>query len=515
MHSAKIMVVEDEVLVGLDIQANLTDIGYNVNSVFSEALKAIESLQEETVDLVLMDIHLAGSMDGIEAAEVIKERYDIPVIFLTAFATSDVIERASNAGAYGYLVKPFKLRELEAMVEVALYKHKTDIERVIIDNRIHRAQKYESLRLMAGGIAHKFNNNLHAVLGNLSIALSELPDESPAKHNLFEAEKATLQAAELSKQMLAFSGHSFLKLAELDLSAFINQISYLLRALLPSSVNLDLDLEHGLPLVKADAGQLKQILMALLVNSVEAINGRNGTITIRTSMMHCNSDYLAPLRLGRFLSEGLYVYIEVADTGYGIDKENLLSVFDPFYSTKFTGRGLGLASSLGIAQAHHGTISITSEPGSGTVVKVLLPVSESYMENSAEKSEKALPWRPTGTILLVDDDFVIRTITKTMLERIGFDVLVAATRDKAVDIFNMNSDKVVCILLDYLMPGPTTKEIFNIIRKKTEEVKVIICSGYGEAEATAGFEEGDLAGFLQKPFSYASLKLMLRQVLES
>ncbi len=515
MHSAKIMVVEDEALVGLDIQVNLTDLGYSVTSVFPEALKAIESLQKEKVDLVLMDIHLAGTMDGIDAAEVIRERYAIPVIFLTAFATSDVIERARNSGAYGYLLKPFKLRELEAMVEVALYKHKTDIERVILDNRIHRAQKYDSLRLMAGGIAHKFNNNLHAVLGNLSIALSELPEESPAKHNLFEAEKATLQAAELSKQMLAFSGHSFLKLTELDLSAFINQINYLLRALLPPSVNLELELEHALPLVKADAGQLKQILMALIVNSIEAISGSSSTITIRTSVMHCDLDYLAPLRLGEYLSEGLYAYIEVIDTGRGMDKKNIPRAFDPFFSTKFTGRGLGLASSLGIAQAHHGTISITSEPESGTKVKVLLPVSESYKGNSTEKSEEVVSWYPTGTVLLVDDDFVIRAITKTMLERIGFDVLIAATRDKAIDIFNRNSDKVVCVLLDYIMTGPTTQETFNIMRKKAEDVKVIICSGYGEAEATEGFEEGELAGFLQKPFSYASLKQMLRKVLES
>jgi len=385
MHSVKIMVVEDEVLVGLDIQANLRDIGYNVTSVFPEALKALESLQEEKVDLILMDIHLAGTMDGISAAEIIKERYAIPVIFLTAFATRDVIERARNAGAYGYLLKPFKLRELEAMVEVALYKHKTDIERIIVDSRIHRAQKYESLRLMAGGIAHKFNNNLQAVLGNLSIALCELPEESPVKHNLLEAKKATLQAAELSKQMLAFSGHSFLNATELDLTVFIKKTSNLLKALLPLAVDFNFELDHNLPPVKADAGQLKQILTALITNSIEAVNESSSTITIRTSVKYCDLEYLAPLRLGEYLSEGLYAYIEVIDTGRGMDIKTLSSAFDPFYSTKFTGRGLGLASALGIAQAHHGTINITSEPESGTTVRVLLPVSESFIKNPEMK----------------------------------------------------------------------------------------------------------------------------------
>ena len=345
-------------IVGLDIQNSLQDLGYNTTSVFADASRVLEYLNGETVDLILMDINLKGEMDGVDAAAIINERFGIPVLFLTAFANSEVIQRASSVGAFGYLLKPFKAKELKAMVEVTLIKHRSDVDRTVLEKRMQRAEKYESLRVMAGGVAHQFNNSLHVVLGNLSFALEDIPRESPARLSLIEAEKAAWKAAELSKQMLAFSGHGHVKTAELDLTSFVVQLKHLLRALLPSSMVIEFDLADGLPFVMADPGQLKQVIIALVINAIEAIDGKTGIVTIRTSLMECDRDYLAPLRLGEFLEEGTYIILEIIDTGSGMDTDTIQKVFDPFFSTKFTGRGLGLPSALGLIQAHKGTIKL-------------------------------------------------------------------------------------------------------------------------------------------------------------
>ena len=515
MDPAKIMIVEDESLVGLDIRNTLQDLGYCVTAVFAEAELALKQLETESVDLILMDIHLKGDMDGIDAAREISNEYGIPVLFLTAFANIAVVERARSVGAYGYLLKPYKASELRAMVEVALYKHKTDIERTVLEKRLLRAQKYESLRVLAGGVAHQFNNSLHAVLGNLSLAIEDIPSESASRLYLIEAEKAAWKAAELSKQMLAFSGHAHAKKTELDLSVFAGKLKYLLQALLPSSAVLEFDLADGLPFVMADPGQLKQIIIALVTNAREALMDKKGVITIKTSLKECDLKCLAPLRYGNFLEEGLYVYLEIIDTGCGMDKETISQVFDPFFSTKFAGRGLGLASSLGLVQSHKGTIGISSEPGYGTSVKILLPACAPDLAGLIRRPGEAPAWQGSGTILLVDDEEVIRTVSRAMLERVGFTVTAAADGIEAVDVFSRNPEEYVCVLLDHTMPGMNSEELFQLLRKVQPDVKVILCSGYNEDEATRSFQAGDLSGFLQKPYSLASLITRIRRVLDS
>ena len=515
MDKAKIMIVEDEGLVGLDIQNSLQDLGYSTTSVFSRAGDALECLENESVDLVLMDIHLMGDMDGIDAAKEINERFSIPVLFLTAFANSEVIQRARSVGAFGYLLKPFKTKELEAMVEVALYKHRADLDSSILEKRLQRAQKYESLRVMAGGVAHQFNNSLHAVLGNISFALEDLPRESPARLSLIEAEKAAWKAAELSKQMLAFSGHGHVKTAELDLTSFVVQLKHLLRALLPSSLVIEFDLVDGLPFVMADLGQLKQIIIALVINAIEAIDGNTGIITISTSLMKCDKDFLTPLRLGKFLDEGIYVTLEITDTGSGMDPDTIQRVFDPFFSTKFTGRGLGLPSALGLIQAHKGTIKIVSEPGQGTSVKVLLPACEADLVDPIRRPGEAPVWRGSGTILLVDDEEVVLAISRTMLERVGFKVITALDGAEAIEVFSSNSGEIVCVLLDNTMPGMSGEQVFRALHEVNSDVKVILCSGYSEEEATTEFQQGELAGFLQKPYGFGSLMKRIRKVVGS
>jgi signal transduction histidine kinase len=374
MNQPGIMIVEDESLVGLDLQNNLTDMGYRVTSVHAEAQPALASIDEEAPDLVLMDIQLRGEMDGIDAAREINQRFGIPVLFLTAFADSSTLSRAREVGAYGYMIKPFASQELRAMVEVALSKHRIDLENQQLHDRIRRAQKYESLRLMAGGIAHRFNNSMHAVLGYLSFALDDLPPDSPIFTTLKNAEIAAAKASELGIQLLACSGKGFFEPQDLNITDLIEKTMYPMETLLPPAVALDLALVTNLPNVRVDPDQLTQVLIALVTNSVESLEDRQGTITIQTSVKNCSQKELASLRLSQFLDEGKYACLAVIDTGCGMDRKTAQKVFDPFFSTKFTGRGLGLATVLGIVQAHNGTVRVSSEPGKGTMVEVLLPI---------------------------------------------------------------------------------------------------------------------------------------------
>lgn len=377
MKAPGIMIVEDESLVGLDLQNNLTDMGYRVTSVHAEAQLAIDSIVDETPDLVLMDIKLRGEMDGIDAAREIQVRFGIPVLFLTAFADSKILARAREVGAYGYMIKPFANKELRAMVEVALCKHRTEVETQQLNNRIRQAQKYESLRLMAGGIAHRFNNSMHSVLGYLAFALEDLPPGSPVLTSLESARKGAADAADLGAQLLACSGRGFYDTKEMNLTALLKQTLFPLEALMPPSVVLNLELMEDLPHVQVDPEQLEMVLVALVTNSVESLIDKPGTISIHTSIKNCSQNDLAAIRTNQFLDAGMYVRLAVVDTGCGMEKEIAQKVFDPFFTTKFTGRGLGLAATLGIVQAHGGTVRVVSEPGQGTTVELFLPVDQS------------------------------------------------------------------------------------------------------------------------------------------
>jgi len=501
MIKAKILIVEDEVLVGLDIRENLLALNYDIPEVVVSAESAFEYLKSNSVDLVLMDIQLKGKMSGIEAAGIIQSTYAIPVLFTTAYATPEIIQKAREAQVYGYLLKPYKINELHAVIEVALYKHKAEQNKQILDKQIQRAEKYESLRAMAGGIAHKFNNSIHAVLGNLSLALRSIPPESPERQLLTQAEKAAWQASEISKQMHSFSGNNHTAKVKINLSVFIEQLRHLLKAILPSNLVLDINLSDDLPLIFGDPVQLKQVVFAVMSNAIESYGKRKGLIVIKTSALSCKKEDLIPIRFGDFLKEGLYVNLEIQDFGCGIDEIGLKKVFDPFYSTKFIGRGLGLPAALGIIQAHLGSIRIDSTPVVGTSVNILIPAFHEVKPVSQKLSESF----NQKSILVVDDEEVVRLVTQSMLKRAGFKVFTASNGNEAIEIYNSKFNEISCVLLDSTMPGPGSAEIIEKLNKISSKVKVLLCSGYEEEEATEGLSDKDYITFIKKPFSMSIL----------
>ena len=400
-----------------------------------------------------------------------------------------------------------------SVLDSVMERKREEQQRLALEAQVQHAQKLESLGVLAGGIAHDFNNLLAGVLGFADLALNDLEPESPARGSIEQAIAVAKRAADLTNQMLAYSGRGQFVISPVDVTALVGDMSHLLEVSVSKGAVLKYRLAAGLPPVEADATQLRQIVMNLVTNASESIGDGSGMIAVTTGAMHCDRACLAEACPDEHLPEGTYVCVEVSDTGSGMDEETTARVFDPFFTTKFMGRGLGLAAVHGIVRGHRGVIRIHSEPGSGSTFQVLLPCSE-----RAADAEEAAPapggtWRGTGTMLVVDDEETVRTLARRMLERLGFTVLTAVDGRDAVSVFRAHADEIDAVLLDLTMPHMSGEEAFREMRRLRSNVCVILSSGYNEQEATRHFAGTGLAGFIQKPYRLADLRSRLRRAL--
>jgi PAS domain S-box-containing protein len=383
-------------------------------------------------------------------------------------------------------------------------------ERLSMEQQLLHAQKLESLGVLAGGIAHDFNNILMAIIGNADLALMRINKESPVVENLHRIELAAARAADLAKQMLAYSGKGKFVVENLDLNLLLEDMLHMLEVSISKKAVLRFNLYRPLPPVEADATQMRQIIMNLVINASEAIDDKSGVIAITTGCMDCDRNYLKDVWLNENLTGGLYVYLEIADSGCGMDKEIMAKLFDPFFTTKFTGRGLGMAAVLGIVRGHNGAIKVYSEPGKGTSFKVLLPASGKPAEifNGTSTQDN---WKSSGKVLLVDDEETVRGIGAEMLKELGFTPLTANDGREAVEIFKETPD-FVFVILDLTMPHMDGEQCFRELRQLKPDVKVIMSSGYNEQEVCQKFVGKGLAGFVQKPYKLSVLKEAIRAV---
>ncbi len=391
-----------------------------------------------------------------------------------------------------------------------------------LENQLRHAQKLEAIGTLAGGIAHDFNNLLMVILGNADLALEELSTMSPARGNLQEIEKACRRAAELAKQMLAYSGKGRFVVEPIDAGTLVKEMAHLLEVSISKSVVLKYNFTPNLPIFEGDVTQICQIIMNLITNASEAIGDKSGFIALSTGAMTCDRAYLddvdAVLRasLERPLPEGAYAYFEVTDTGCGMNTNTMEKIFDPFFTTKFTGRGLGMSAVLGIVRGHKGALKIHSEVGKGTTFKILFPVNEpsdigSTYRGKDETGRKN--WRGSGTVLIADDEETVLAVGKQMIERLGFSALTAADGREAVEVYREHAEVIVCVLLDLTMPHMDGEKAFCEMRRTHPDVTVILCSGYNEHDATQRFTDNGLAGFIQKPFKMDALREKLMEVL--
>ena len=379
-------------------------------------------------------------------------------------------------------------------------QRKAEEERKRMDQQMQHAQKLESLGVLAGGIAHDFNNLLVAMLGNAGLALMELPPESAARQTVQAIELAAQRASELTRQMLAYSGKGRFIIEPLNLSRIVEEMAHLLEVSVSKRALLKYRFAPNLPAIEGDATQVRQVIMNLIINASDAIGERSGVISMTTGMMHADQAYLASSYIDGNLPEGDYVYLEVADTGIGMDEETRARIFDPFFTTKFTGRGLGLAAVLGIVRGHGGAIKLYSEVGHGTTFKVLFPVTAGGGGSAPEPVRGTAEPSPAGrTLLVVDDDETVRTVTKRILEHAGFAVILGSDGQHGLDLYGDNPG-IVLVLLDMTMPHMDGEETFRELRRLDPQVRVVLTSGYNEQDATERFAGKGLSGFIQKPY---------------
>ncbi|MCP4007663.1 MAG: response regulator, partial [bacterium] len=325
--------------------------------------------------------------------------------------------------------------------------------------------------------------------------------------------ESTKRASDLTNQMLAYSGKGRFVVEDLDLSRLVREMINLLEISISKKAALRYELEDGLPAIEADGTQIRQVVMNLITNASEATGDRSGVISIRTGLADCDREYFEGAYPDEKQSPGAYVYLEVADTGSGMDAESLARIFEPFYTTKFTGRGLGLAAVLGIMRGHRGAIKIQSEPGQGTVFKVLIPAVARSTAVVADEPLEALGLHPTGLALLVDDNEMVLAVTSQYLERMGCEVITATDGREALEVFEQRSDEIAFVILDLTMPHMDGDECFRELRRIRSDVLVILTSGYNEQELTQRFVGHGFAGFLHKPYDAVQLIAKLRRIL--
>ncbi|MGC8907695.1 MAG: PAS domain-containing hybrid sensor histidine kinase/response regulator [Desulfomonilaceae bacterium] len=392
-------------------------------------------------------------------------------------------------------------------------------ERFELEKRLYQSQKLESLGIMAGGIAHNFNNLLQVILGNLELSLMELPSYSPSRSGLQRAYEAAERAARISSQMLAYTGHKMFIPTELDINELVKTNLVVQKSMASESIRVRLDLANLLPHVLGDENQINQVIANLTTNAIESIGTGVGEIRISTSLQDCNSEYLQANLLEEPAIPGFYVCLEVSDTGCGMDPNTLERLFEPFFTTKFTGRGLGLAAVYGIMTAHKGAVMVQSEIDAGTTFRALFPVTEEALHAFRERLSSTEAHAVTdsipskGLVLVVDDEEWIRDLTIKRLEHLGYEALEAEDGDQAVEIFRERWKEISCVLLDLTMPKKGGGQVFQEMRAISPGVKALLASGYHEEEALRRFGDTPPAGFIHKPHDLQTLEEKLEQVL--
>jgi len=380
-------------------------------------------------------------------------------------------------------------------------------ERHDLEARMQQTQKLESLGVLAGGIAHDFNNLLTGILGYAGLCKEDGDPDSKLWERLDRIERGARQAAELTSEMLAYSGRGQFVVAPIQLSTLTLETSQLLHSAVSRKAHLRFELQPELPPVMGDAAQLRQVVMNLITND------DIGTIRVHTSVVQATVEDLGnPFFELEDPQPGPHVCLEVEDTGCGMDHATLSRMFEPFFSTKFTGRGLGLAAVLGIVRGHNGSLQVDSTPGAGTHIRVLIPVDEQAVEAPRPpRSEGRLEL--DGAVLVVDDEPTVRDVTTAILEAEGLTVLTARDGAEAVELYHRRRDEIGLVILDLTMPELDGAEVFRALRAVRRDLPVVLTSGYSEQHVLQQVGEDRPDGFVQKPYPPNELIEVIRRAL--
>ena len=407
----------------------------------------------------------------------------------------------------GYIY-PIRLAGDEIDEVVVMYEDVT--ERIEAEQAKWQAQKMEGIGLLAGGIAHDFNNILAAIMAQASVAQFQLEAEAPAQAALTKVITAAEQAANLTGQLLAYAGNKKYVPQTLDLNQLVTQNLHLFQLAIPRHVSLVSELTPEAVYVEADPGQLQQVIMNLLLNGAEAIQDQPGTVQLRTRRVLLNEsdEHHFPLT-GFTLPAGHYAILEVSDDGIGLDEATLSRIFEPFFSTKSTGRGLGLAAVHGIIQGHHGALDLDSTPGQGTRFTIYLPLSPREPAEVAATTTPDLQLPSGTTILTIDDELSVRQAMASILATTAATLLQAETGQDGLACYRAHQAEIDLVILDLTMPGMSGKETLQALHEIDPDLPVILCSGYSDADLASS----PAIPFLPKPFKAVDLLRLVQQTL--
>jgi PAS domain S-box-containing protein len=649
LRRRRVLVVEDEAIVAVDLEARLGRLGYDVCGLTDTCDGAIADARAMQPDLVLMDVHLIGERDGVDASLEIQKASGIPVIFLTAHADALTLSRIASAAPFGYILKPFEQRDLKALIEVAIYRqhaqgHLSRMERwleatlssmgdgviaIDIDGKIKfinpvaegitgwiqnlalgrditevfrlerhgneilvtdflqrafqqgatvhleeghslklrdgrklpvadsiavirddndaitgwvilfrdvsaafnaeterrrleesmmEARKLEALGALAGGFAHDFNNLLQVIMSGASVGReilnklggSEYPEQLRSLFN--EIESAVDKGAGLCGKLLSYAGQSISN-ESFELTAVVRGEILRLDSMVDWDANLVFDLADDLPLVHANADQVRQMLRNLVINASEALEGKSGRIAVKTCRFYADRTFLSQCRVGGELPAGDYVLLEVTDSGCGMSSELMARIFDPFFTTKFRGRGLGLAASAGMIRMWGGALRVVSSPGRGASIQVVFTEDFTTPTRQPAISPPGV-WKGSGLVLLVDDEPAVLATCSLLLKNLGFDVETADDGRDALAAVQRNRERYCCVCMDMTMPRMSGRDAFTAMRAQFPSLPVIIMSGYSDEFEKGLFEDQRTSAFLRKPFSKQELSDLLRRVLD-
>ncbi len=386
-------------------------------------------------------------------------------------------------------------------------------ERDALERKLLETQKLESLGVLAGGIAHDFNNILTGILASTSLVRMQVSTLGPAEEQVQQIEVSARRAADLCRQMLAYAGKGQFLVQLLDLSEIVNETVQLLDLSISRKATVRYDLAPDLPPVSLDETQIRQVLMNLVLNASEALGDRPGAITLATGTLVVDAAYRETAEFEGELRDGPHVFLTVTDNGSGMSSEVSARIFDPFFTTKFAGRGLGLSAVLGIVRGQKGAIRVESEVGKGTTFTLLFPTAEGAKVVRRGPIGASSEWRGRGTILVIDDEVVVRGVAERILQALGFEALAAGDGAQGLEVVRKHGDSLVGVLLDLTMPNMDGETAFREIASLRPGLPIVLMSGFDEGDAVARFAGKGLAGFLQKPFTVDDLRKQLRAAL--